>query len=416
MTDTLHRIDGVPEGCKRVEDKLRIVRDERDDFDPGQIALTRVAVDPLLDAAILKANQQLTVLPYKIGKSAALRQGNAVDRARLPAGRHAGGVERQGRQPLRPRSGAGLGPRRLRDRRAAVGGELGQPGAGGVVQVARAGAGRRLPRRLQGARRAERRRRHRPARRVHAQEAAHPARDLRRGLARRAGRGRARARSRTRSRRARCRCSTSAAWSCAPRSTDGALLYHVYGRQFPLDDRRVAVLEDLAQERRLRRARPALGPGADRLARVAARRARHRRARPRRPRRRLDPPPDPAHARLPPRARQPELRRRAPARPRRLAHHRPRPPALARSRPNLLETADRLSSAGNETTAAVTSPAPSPRPRPPRSPPAARPDRLRPPRPGAGIATQNATARKAGALAPSDLRPQAATPAGGDQL
>src|SRR5262249_21083498 len=27
--------------------------------------------------------------------------------------------------------------------------------------------------------------------------------------------------------------------------SDAALLYHVYGRQFPLDDRRVAVLEDL---------------------------------------------------------------------------------------------------------------------------------------------------------------------------
>jgi len=78
VTDSLHRIEGVADGCKRVEDKLRIVRDERDDFDPGQIALTRVAVDPLLDAAILKAGQRLTVLPYKIGKSAGLRQGNAV--------------------------------------------------------------------------------------------------------------------------------------------------------------------------------------------------------------------------------------------------------------------------------------------------------------------------------------------------
>ena len=75
MTDGLHRIDGVPEGCKRVEDKLRIVRDERDDFEPGQIALQRVAVDPLLDAAILKANQKLTVLPYKIGKSAGAAPG-----------------------------------------------------------------------------------------------------------------------------------------------------------------------------------------------------------------------------------------------------------------------------------------------------------------------------------------------------
>jgi serine protease Do len=86
VTDTIHRIDGVPEGCKRVEDKLRIVRDERDDFEPGQVALTRVAVDPLLDAAILKANQKLTVIPFKIGKSAGLRQGNMVEVRGFPLG------------------------------------------------------------------------------------------------------------------------------------------------------------------------------------------------------------------------------------------------------------------------------------------------------------------------------------------
>src|SRR5436190_24350602 len=77
VTDSLHRIEGVADGCKRLEDKLRIVRDERDDFEPGQVALQRIAVDPLLDAAILKAGQKLTVMPYKIGKSGGLRQGNA---------------------------------------------------------------------------------------------------------------------------------------------------------------------------------------------------------------------------------------------------------------------------------------------------------------------------------------------------
>ena len=86
VTDALHRIEGVADGCKRVEDKLRIVRDERDDFDPGQIVLTRVAVDPLLDAAILKAGQRLTVMPYKVGKSAGLRQGNAVIVRGFPLG------------------------------------------------------------------------------------------------------------------------------------------------------------------------------------------------------------------------------------------------------------------------------------------------------------------------------------------
>jgi serine protease Do len=86
VTDTFHKIDGVQEGCKRVEDKLRIVRDERDDFEPGQIPLSRVAVEPLLDAAILKANQKLNVLPYHVGKSAGLRQGNAVEVRGFPLG------------------------------------------------------------------------------------------------------------------------------------------------------------------------------------------------------------------------------------------------------------------------------------------------------------------------------------------
>jgi serine protease Do len=86
VTDTLHRIEGVPEGCKRVEDKLRIVRDERDDFEAGQVALTRVAVDPLLDAAILKAGQKLTIMPFRVGKSAGLRQGNVVEVRGFPLG------------------------------------------------------------------------------------------------------------------------------------------------------------------------------------------------------------------------------------------------------------------------------------------------------------------------------------------
>lgn len=86
VTDGAHRVDGVPEGCKRLDDKVRIVRDERDDFEPGQIQLARVAVDPLLDAAILKAPQRLNVLPYKVGKSASLRQGDAIRVRGFPLG------------------------------------------------------------------------------------------------------------------------------------------------------------------------------------------------------------------------------------------------------------------------------------------------------------------------------------------
>jgi hypothetical protein len=86
VTDTSRHADGVPEGCKRVEEKLRIVRDEHDDFEPAQIALTRVAVDPLLAAAILKANQKLVAIPYKTGKSAGLRLGDAVQVRGFPLG------------------------------------------------------------------------------------------------------------------------------------------------------------------------------------------------------------------------------------------------------------------------------------------------------------------------------------------
>ena len=87
VTDLAHRVEGVPEGCKRVDDKQRIVHDEHDAYEPGQIPLTRIAVDPQLDAAILKTSHgNLTTFPYRVGKSAALRQGNAVQVRGFPLG------------------------------------------------------------------------------------------------------------------------------------------------------------------------------------------------------------------------------------------------------------------------------------------------------------------------------------------
>jgi serine protease Do len=86
VTDLAHRVEGVPEGCKRVEDKQRIVHDEHDAYEPGQIPLTRIAVDPQLDAAILKASHVLVTFPYRIGKSASLRQANAVQVRGFPLG------------------------------------------------------------------------------------------------------------------------------------------------------------------------------------------------------------------------------------------------------------------------------------------------------------------------------------------
>jgi serine protease Do len=86
VTDGRGRVDGVPEGCKRVDEKLRIVHDEHDDYEPGHIPLQRLAADPRLDAAVLKATQRLDVMPFRIGKSASLRQGNAVQVRGFPLG------------------------------------------------------------------------------------------------------------------------------------------------------------------------------------------------------------------------------------------------------------------------------------------------------------------------------------------
>jgi serine protease Do len=86
VTDARNRVAGVSDGCKRLEARLRIVHDERDEEELGQIPLKLVAADPRLDAAILKASQVLPVLPYKVGRSAALRQGNAVEVRGFPLG------------------------------------------------------------------------------------------------------------------------------------------------------------------------------------------------------------------------------------------------------------------------------------------------------------------------------------------
>jgi serine protease Do len=86
VTDNRHKVPGVSEGCKRVDAKLRIVLDAQADEDAHHIPLKLVASDPRLDAAILKAPQPLTVLPHRIGKSASLRQGNAVEVRGFPLG------------------------------------------------------------------------------------------------------------------------------------------------------------------------------------------------------------------------------------------------------------------------------------------------------------------------------------------
>lgn len=86
VTDGDHPVDEVPPGCKRVSDSLKIVESESDAYERDDVPLTRVVVDPQLDIAVLKAKVPLPVLPWRIGRSAALRERNAVDVRGFPLG------------------------------------------------------------------------------------------------------------------------------------------------------------------------------------------------------------------------------------------------------------------------------------------------------------------------------------------
>jgi serine protease Do len=86
VTDADHAFEDVPPGCRRVSDALKIVDNESDAYARDDVPLTRVGVDPQLDIAVLKAKAPLAVLPWKIGRSAALRERNAVDVRGFPLG------------------------------------------------------------------------------------------------------------------------------------------------------------------------------------------------------------------------------------------------------------------------------------------------------------------------------------------
>jgi len=86
VTDEEHVVDGVPPGSKKVREQLKIVRDEEDDYEPGHVALTRALSDPAADIPIVKARKILPVMPYRIGRSSALRNGNLVQVRGFPLG------------------------------------------------------------------------------------------------------------------------------------------------------------------------------------------------------------------------------------------------------------------------------------------------------------------------------------------
>ena len=85
-TNADHPVDDVPLGCRRVADDLRIVDNESDDYAPDDVPLSRVVVDPQLDVAVVKAGAVLPVMPWRIGRSAALRARNVVNVRGFPLG------------------------------------------------------------------------------------------------------------------------------------------------------------------------------------------------------------------------------------------------------------------------------------------------------------------------------------------
>jgi S1-C subfamily serine protease len=79
-------LEGVPAGARRVRVDVRIVQSESDPDSPDQIALRPVVMDEALDIAVLAAREPLKVMPYRFGRSADLRVGDAVLARGYPLG------------------------------------------------------------------------------------------------------------------------------------------------------------------------------------------------------------------------------------------------------------------------------------------------------------------------------------------
>jgi S1-C subfamily serine protease len=86
VTDTLHAVDGVPAGCKKISESLALVDDEHDRYTLDDIPVTRVVTDPQLDVAVLKAHTELQVMRWKVGRSANLGERDVVEVRGFPLG------------------------------------------------------------------------------------------------------------------------------------------------------------------------------------------------------------------------------------------------------------------------------------------------------------------------------------------
>jgi serine protease Do len=86
VTDARSSVVEVPAGCKLVSESLQIVDNEQDDYGADDIPLVRVGTDDELDAAIVKAKVKLRIIPYRTGKSSALKFGDVVVVRGFPLG------------------------------------------------------------------------------------------------------------------------------------------------------------------------------------------------------------------------------------------------------------------------------------------------------------------------------------------
>ncbi len=86
VTDADHPVEDVPPGCRRISDSIRIVENEGDDYERDDIPLSRAVVDPQLDVAVLRAKVALPVVPWRMGRSSFLRERNVVDVRGFPLG------------------------------------------------------------------------------------------------------------------------------------------------------------------------------------------------------------------------------------------------------------------------------------------------------------------------------------------
>ena len=71
-------LEGVPAGARRIRSEVRIVTSEAEPDAPEQIVLRTVLSDDALDIAVLATREPLRTIPYRLGRSADLRVGNAV--------------------------------------------------------------------------------------------------------------------------------------------------------------------------------------------------------------------------------------------------------------------------------------------------------------------------------------------------